>query len=104
MRLKLFRAAVMAEAMAQVRAELGAEALILNARPVAGGVEVTAALEPEIEPEPVPLEPARITALRLARWCRRDLHPALVHGDLADAIEACSHPSGLCRSPRTTRR
>ena len=49
MRLKLFRAPGMAEAMAQVRAELGAEALILNTRRVADGVEITAALSPPLE-------------------------------------------------------
>lgn len=37
----------MAEAMAQVRAELGDDAVILSSRRVGGGVEVTAALEPE---------------------------------------------------------
>ena len=45
MRLKLYRAATMTEAMACVRNELGAEALILSTRRVAGGVEITAALE-----------------------------------------------------------
>ena len=47
MRLKLYRAASVAEAMAQVRAELGPEALILSTRRLAQGVELTAALEPE---------------------------------------------------------
>ncbi len=47
MRLKLFRAASMAQAMGQVRSELGGEALILSSRRVADGVEVTAALEPD---------------------------------------------------------
>jgi len=50
MRLKLYRAANMADAMAGVRAELGPEALILGSRRVAGGVEVTAALEPAEPP------------------------------------------------------
>jgi flagellar biosynthesis protein FlhF len=54
MRLKLFRAATMAEAMAQVRIELGADALILGNRRIAGGVEVTAALEPPLPPAPEP--------------------------------------------------
>jgi flagellar biosynthesis protein FlhF len=45
MRLKLFRAATMAEAMASVRNELGAEALILSTRRISGGVEITAALD-----------------------------------------------------------
>lgn len=47
MRLKHYRAASVSEAMAQVRAELGAEALILNTRQWYDGVELTAALEPE---------------------------------------------------------
>ena len=51
MRLKLFRARTLSQAMGRVRAELGAEALILGTRRVADGVEVTAALEvPEAEP------------------------------------------------------
>ena len=47
MRLKLYRAPAMAEAMARVRAELGEDALILATRRVGDGVEVTAALEPD---------------------------------------------------------
>lgn len=58
MRLRLFRAARMAEAMALVRAELGDEAVILGTRRVAGGVEVTAALEPHPDPvSPAEAEP-----------------------------------------------
>jgi flagellar biosynthesis protein FlhF len=66
MRLKNYRAATIAEAMGLVRAELGAEALILSTRRVAQGVEVTAALEPEFEgAPPLPLPPApRSGALR----------------------------------------
>src|SRR5271165_3996816 len=92
MRLKLFRASGMADAMAQVRAELGADALILNTRNVPGGIEITAALEPENDA--VLEEPSRAMALpapgRLAAltWhgVPRDLHPALAHGDLETAI------------------
>lgn len=54
MRLKVFRAARMADAMAMLRDELGAEAVILGTRRVGNGVEVTAALEPE---EPVLIPP-----------------------------------------------
>jgi flagellar biosynthesis protein FlhF len=43
--------------MARIRAELGADALILNTRRVADGVEITAALEPEEPPPPPPLPP-----------------------------------------------
>jgi flagellar biosynthesis protein FlhF len=57
MRLKLYRAADMAEAMARVRTELGPDALILSSRRVAGGVEVTAALEQDPPAAPPPLRP-----------------------------------------------
>ncbi|TDH57880.1 flagellar biosynthesis protein FlhF, partial [Dankookia rubra] len=52
MRLRLFRAPRMAEAMAQVRAALGDDAVILATRRTAGGVEVTAALEDAAAAEP----------------------------------------------------
>lgn len=55
MRIRLFQAAGMAEAMAQVRAELGLDAVILDSRRVKGGVEVTAALDRA--PEPVMIAP-----------------------------------------------
>lgn len=58
MRLKLYRAASVAEAMGRIRAELGPDALILASRRVGAGVEVTAALEPA-EAEPVPAAPAQ---------------------------------------------
>ncbi len=61
MRLKLFRAATLKQAMAHVRADLGADALILGSRRVADGVEVTAALEPA-EPVPVRLPDPRAVA------------------------------------------
>jgi len=51
MRLKLYRAASVAEAMALVRSDLGAEALILSTRRVANGIELTAALEPADLPD-----------------------------------------------------
>jgi flagellar biosynthesis protein FlhF len=44
----------MAEAMAQIRAELGADAIILEQRRTRHGVEITAALEPE---EPLLIQP-----------------------------------------------
>ncbi|MBV9248765.1 MAG: GTP-binding protein [Acetobacteraceae bacterium] len=50
MRLKLFRAGTMFEGLAQVRAELGPDALILSHRSVGDLVEITAALEPNDEP------------------------------------------------------
>lgn len=54
MRLKLYRAASTAAAMALVRAELGPDALILSSRRCTGGVELTAALEPVEEMPPPP--------------------------------------------------
>ncbi|MFN7308621.1 MAG: hypothetical protein ACK5V0_12790, partial [Alphaproteobacteria bacterium] len=54
MRLKLFYGANIAEAMAQIRAELGADAIILEQRRTRQGVEVTAALEPD---EPLLIQP-----------------------------------------------
>ena len=62
MRLKVYRAAGMTEAMARVRAELGEDALILGTRRVRDGVEVTAALEPAEDAfQPLP-DPERLHA------------------------------------------
>ncbi len=85
MRLKMFRAAGMAAAMAQVRAELGADALILNSRRISGGVEITAALEPA--PEKPVTDSARLATLT---WhgVPPAMHPSLAYGDMADAIDA----------------
>src|SRR5579863_4611775 len=63
MRLKLYRAPAMAQAMARVRAELGEDALILATRRVGDGVEVTAALEPDEPQPPPPADPALLAAL-----------------------------------------
>ncbi len=54
MRIRIFRATSLAAAMAQVRDELGLDALILSTANGNGTVEVTAALEPEDEAEPRP--------------------------------------------------
>ena len=54
MRIRIFRADSLVAAMAQVRDELGLDALILSTASGDGVVEVTAALEPEDEPEPLP--------------------------------------------------
>src|SRR5579875_703296 len=90
MRVKLYRAASTAEAMARIRAELGPEALILASRRVAQGVEVTAALEPEepgVAPLPLPADPARAAALA---WhaVPPDLADALGAGELDRALAA----------------
>ncbi len=91
MRLKLYRAATMAEAMARVRAEFGPDALILATRRVAEGVEVTAALEPEAPTLPPPL-PAAPDAERGRLLAYHDvppaLRPALEQGALEAALAA----------------
>ena len=95
MRLKVYRAPRMADAMARVRAELGPDALILASRQVGNGVEVTAALEPEDDwPPPLlapPLAPACDPPLRAAlnfHGVPTALHAALGRGDLAGALGA----------------
>ena len=70
MRLKLYRAASVSEAMAQVREELGPDALILATRRIGEEVEVTAALEPadaEMVPDAVAREQAAVRE-RLLAW------------------------------------
>ena len=57
MRLKLYRADRMADALSRIRSELGADALILSTRRLGTGVEVTAALQ-EPQEDPQPLEPS----------------------------------------------
>ena len=85
MRLKLYRARDVAAAMAQVRAELGTEALILSTRRVGDGVEVTAALENPLPPAPVAADPAREATLS---WhgVPAPLTQSLVRGELAEAL------------------
>lgn len=86
MRLKLYRAPAMAQAMALVRAELGEDALILATRRVDRGVEVTAALEPD-EPLPMvaPPDPTRLAALDF-HGVPVALHDSLLQGELAAAL------------------
>lgn len=68
MRLKLYRAPNLTEAMHSVRAELGPDALILSTRRVGDGVEVTAALEPGEVAEAPSVQPGQVVreAARLA--------------------------------------
>lgn len=105
MRLKLYRGARMADAMATLRAELGKDAVILGTRRVADGVEVTAALEPAepeiigpnrvvpiVTPIPAPLMfhgVPREVALRLARG------PA--PQAVADTLRFAALPDGIAR-------
>jgi flagellar biosynthesis protein FlhF len=63
MRVKLYSAASTQAAMDQIRAELGAEALILSTRRVAGGVEVTAALDDSGERRSAAVDPGRLSCL-----------------------------------------
>lgn len=87
MRLKLYRAAGMAEAMARLRAELGSDALILATRRLGDGVEITAALEPDPDPAP-PLpepDPDRLAALQF-HAVPHALHAALQTGPLDAAL------------------
>jgi flagellar biosynthesis protein FlhF len=63
-RLKIYRAPTAAEAIGKIRTELGADALILNTRRVADGVEITAALEPREPPRIPPPEPNAVAALQ----------------------------------------
>ena len=85
MRLKLYRAPAMAQAMARVRAELGEDALILATRRVGGGVEVTAALEPEDPPPLAPPDPIRLAALDF-HGVPAALHALLLRGELEAAL------------------
>lgn len=84
MRLKLYRAATVTKAMAQVRADLGPDALILGSRRVSGGVELTAALEPP-ENELLPPDPARAAMLEF-HAVPNPLRASLSHGDLVTAL------------------
>ncbi|MBX6745063.1 MAG: hypothetical protein IRY87_23770 [Acetobacteraceae bacterium] len=101
MRLRVFHAPRMAEAMAMVRAELGAEAIILDTRRTAGGVEVTAALEPA---EPIPLVPAPPPP-RPGALARHNLPPALaaqlgqgvLAERLAESLGFAPLPDGVAR-------
>lgn len=79
MRLKTFRAPRMAEAMARIRAELGEEAIILSSTRVAGGVEITAGLEPP-EPEPPPVPTPRLAFQPLPDGVARPLLLLGPHG------------------------
>jgi flagellar biosynthesis protein FlhF len=96
MRLKLYRAPAMAQAIARVRAELGGDALILATRRVGDGVEVTAALEPD-EPQQALPDPARLAMLDF-HGVPAPLCSALEQGDfqtaLADRIAFATLPFG----------
>ena len=108
MRIRIFRATSLAEAMAQVRDELGLDALILSTASQGGLVEVTAALEPEDEPEPPgsplrlsephapPARPAPGTPEPAAALARHNLPPALLAA-LLSAAQATTLEVGCSR-------
>lgn len=83
MRLKIYRAPSMADAMRQMRGDLGADALILSTRRVANGVEVTAASEEADGPPPC--APAmRTTDPDAARGLAYHGAPSILAGRLAE--------------------
>jgi flagellar biosynthesis protein FlhF len=75
----------MADAMARVRAELGADALILASRQVGDGVEVTAALEPADDP-PAPIALGSTLAILRFHGTPEPLLTALAAGALARTL------------------
>ncbi len=95
MRLKLYRAACVTEAIANVRRDLGADALILSTRRVGVGVEVTAALEiddDDAPPHEMPSGPRRrqVDAARTKLLSFHAVRPPLADdlndGELTDAL------------------
>jgi flagellar biosynthesis protein FlhF len=83
MRLRTIQAPRMADALATMRAELGAEAVILGTRRVAGGVEITAAQEQDDEPLMIAPDAAPQVAVPAA--LRRHNVPAALATRLAGA-------------------
>ena len=112
MRIRIFRAASLAEAMAQVRDELGLDALIMDTETRAGLVEVTAALDTEDEPEPaarfdplpdlapdLPASPVSATQAT-APLSRHNLPPALLSALEDGPLDAaCSRLFRFSRLP-----
>ena len=86
MRLKLYRAPSIGQAMARVRAELGAEALILATRRVGDGIEITAALEPDAADAPPTLPNATTSAALEFHRVPATLRAALEAGELQAAL------------------
>jgi flagellar biosynthesis protein FlhF len=98
MRLRLFQASGMAEAMALVRAELGPDAVILDSRRVKGGVEVTAALDRAAEPvAPVAPPPPSLARHNLPAALAARLAGGLLVEGLASALRFAPLPDGRAR-------
>lgn len=89
MRLKTYRAPALADAMRQLRQDMGPDALILATRKSGEGVEVTACLEAS-SPVVAPAAPPDPVRLRLLGWhgLPRDLAELLAAGDLAETLAA----------------
>ena len=104
MRLKLYRAPTMAEAMRLVRGELGPDALILSSRRVADGMEVTAGLEVGDEPLPPSVKPAaaQVAALEFhgaSPGLRRKLSAGPLPFALATVLRFAALPLGTGSAP-----
>lgn len=93
MRLKVYRAQKLADAMGRIRAEMGPDALILATRRVADGVEITAALEPEetgeLWPPPLPIAPRGRPGADAATRAALAFHrvPEALSGRVSGALE-----------------
>lgn len=85
MQVKRFFAADMRQAMNRVKEELGSEAAILSTRKVAGGIELTAALDYNIRPVSVRANPALEAELRKTK---EQILQAQARVDLRDAAPA----------------
>ena len=88
MRLKVYRAPSMAEAMARLRHELGADALILSARTLRDGVELTAGLDPDDEPPlPVPaVNDALVRGIAAHHGIPEQISRHMARGTLAESL------------------
>ena len=95
MQVKRFFAADMRQAMKLVRDELGADASIIANRRVAGGVELTAALDYQ-----VPAAPARQANPALEAELRKtQSRIASAHAELSTRVEADNGQNGQLFAP-----
>ncbi|WP_439596923.1 GTP-binding protein [Falsiroseomonas sp.] len=83
MKLRVIRAARLSDALAQLRAELGEDAVLLSTRRVAGGVEVTAALD-QLDDEPLMIAPDAPRARPIPPALARHNVPAVLAQRLAE--------------------
>jgi flagellar biosynthesis protein FlhF len=87
MRLRVFHARTAALALEQVRTALGAEAVVLGTRRVAGGVEVTAARETTDEPLLIPPGPPEAVTGLAPALARHNMPPALATALMAGPLD-----------------